>query len=286
MKPGARITANPKLSDVQSRRDYRRIGITKVGVKGLRYPILVLDRQNGTQHTIAAFNMYVNLSHRERGTHMSRFIEVLNRHRGEVNLKSIPVILDDLVKKLKADSAHLEVEFPYFLEKSAPVTGAKSMVFYTCRFLASTVTPPASSRRARGRSRPDPRKDFRVEVEVPVISLCPCSKEISRIGAHNQRSLVAVRVRYSGFFWIEDLIGLVEESSSAPIYSLLKRPDEKFITERAFSRPRFAEDIAREVAARLRRDKNFTWFKVEVESFESIHSHNAYAYVEEGKTVE
>ena len=283
MKPGARIKKIPKLSDVQSRRDYRRIGITKVGVKGLRYPILVLDRQNGTQHTIAAFNMYVNLSHRERGTHMSRFIEVLNRHRGEVNLKSIPVILDDLVKKLKAESAHLEVEFPYFLEKSAPVTGAKAMVFYTCRYLASTVAQSASPRSRAGTL---PRKDFRVEVEVPVISLCPCSKEISRIGAHNQRSLVAVRVRYSGFFWIEDLISLVEESASAPIYSLLKRPDEKFITEQAFARPRFVEDIAREVASRLRRDPNFTWFKVEVENFESIHSHNAYAYVEEGKAIE
>ena len=284
MKPGSRIKAIPKLSDVQSRRDYRQIEITKVGVKGLRYPILVLDRQNGTQHTIASFNMYVNLSHRERGTHMSRFIEILNRHRGEINLKSIPTVLDDLVKKLKAESAHLEVEFPYSLEKAAPVTGAKSMVFYTCRFLASTVSPPASSRSAR--PRPGPRKDFRVEVEVPVISLCPCSKEISRIGAHNQRSLVVVRVRYTGFFWIEDLISLVEESSSAPIYSLLKRPDEKFITEQAFARPRFAEDIAREVASRLRRDPNFTWFKVEVENFESIHSHNAYAYVEEGKANE
>jgi len=278
---------NARLRDVQAGRDHRQIEITKVGVKGLHYPISVLDRQHGTQHTIATFNMYVNLSHRQRGTHMSRFIEILNLYRGEINLRSIPTILDTMMGRLKARAAHLEVEFPYFLEKAAPVTGAKSMISYTYRFLAysmnSNPLPPAGGKR---KSRSGPRKDFRVEVKVPVISLCPCSKEISRIGAHNQRSLVTVQVRYRRFFWIEDLISLVEESSSAPIYSLLKRSDEKYVTEQAFANPRFAEDIAREVASRIRTDSNFPWFSVEVENLESIHSHNAYAYVEEGEVAD
>lgn len=274
---------NARLRDVQAGRDHRQIEITKVGVKGLHYPISVLDRQHGTQHTIATFNMYVNLSHRQRGTHMSRFIEILNLYRGEINLRSIPTILDTMMGRLKARAAHLEVEFPYFLEKAAPVTGAKSMISYTYRFLAYTENSPPAPGKSPRQGRRVPRKDFRVGVEVPVISLCPCSKEISRIGAHNQRSMVTVQVRYRRFFWIEDLISLVEESSSAPIYSLLKRSDEKFITEQAFANPRFAEDIAREVASRLRKDSNFTWFSVEVENMESIHSHNAYAYVEEGE---
>ena len=231
-------------------------------MKGLRYPICVLDRQRGQQHTIAEIDISVSVPHRRRGAHMSRFVELLNRHRREIDIRKFRSLCAELRKDHDAEAAHVEVRFPYFIEKNAPVTHATGLVDYACTFGAS-VTKKSS--------------DLWVAVDVPVTSLCPCSKAISDHGAHNQRSLVSVRVWFAKFFWIEDLIALVEDSASSDLYALLKRPDEKYVTERAYERPRFVEDLVREVGTRLRGDPNFTRWEVEAESFESIHTHSAYA---------
>lgn len=253
------------MVDVQNLKDERKINIKKVGVKGIKYPIIVLDRANGIQHVNAEINMYVNLPHHFKGTHMSRFIEVLNMYRGQINIKTFKVILKKVKEKLNAESAHMEIVFPYFIEKKAPISHAKSLMEYKCRFY--------------GESNGD-KTDFLVGVLVPITTVCPCSKEISEFGAHNQRGMVRVNVRFQKFFWIEDLIALIEDSASGEVFSLLKRSDEKFVTEKAFENPMFVEDVVRSVAVKLNKDKNFTWYSVEAENFESIHYHNAYAYVE------
>jgi GTP cyclohydrolase I len=252
----------PALRDVHSEHDRRRLALDRAGVKGLRYPICVLDRARGLQHTIAEIDMSVSLPHKRKGAHMSRFVELLNRHRREIDIRKFRSLCAELRKDHDAEAAHVEVRFPYFVEKRAPVTGAVGLVDYTCTFGASVS-------RKNG--------DLWVALEVPVTTLCPCSKAISDEGAHNQRSLVSVRVWFAKFFWIEDLIALIEDSASSDLYALLKRPDEKYVTERAYARPRFVEDLVREVATRLRQDANFTRWEVEAESFESIHAHSAYA---------
>ncbi len=253
------------MIDIQNRPDYRRVAINKVGVKKIRYPITVLDKKHKVQHTVGTVNMFVNLPHHFKGTHMSRFIEILNEYRGTINIKAISTILDKMKEKLNAEAAYLEVEFPYFIEKSAPVSKAKSLMGYSCQLLASLING---------------RHSLIVGVTIPVTTLCPCSKEISRRGAHNQRSLVSLRVTFRKFFWIEDLIRMVEKEASAPVYSLLKRSDEKFVTEKAYQNPMFVEDVVRNVALRLAAHPNITWFSVESENLESIHNHNAYACVE------
>ena len=254
-----------KMIDIQNRRDHRRVEINKVGVKDIEYPITVLDKRNKFQHTVGRVNMYVNLPQQFKGTHMSRFIEILNEYRGTINIKAISTILGQMKEKLNAESAYLEVEFPYFIEKRAPMSGAKSLMGYTCQFLASLTNG---------------RHSLVVGITVPVTTLCPCSKEISKKGAHNQRSIVSVKVTFRKFFWIEDLIRIVENSASSAVYSLLKRSDEKFITEKAYDNPMFVEDVVRNVALKLNSHPNITWFSVESENLESIHNHNAYAYVE------
>jgi len=253
------------MVDVQNLIDHRNINIKKVGVKGVKYPIIVLDRSNGIQHVNATINMYVNLPHHFKGTHMSRFVEILNEYRGRINIKTFRNILEQVKEKLDAESALMEIEFPYFIEKSAPASGAKSLMEYICHFNGENDGT---------------KTDFMVGVTVPVTTVCPCSKEISNLGAHNQRSIVKVRLRFQKFFWIEDVIKLVEDSASGEVYSLLKRSDEKFVTEKAYANPMFAEDVVRSVAEKLNRDENFTWYSVEAENLESIHNHSAYAYVE------
>jgi GTP cyclohydrolase I len=253
------------MVDVQNLADDRNINIKKVGIKGVKYPIIVLDRANGVQHVNATINMYVNLPHHFKGTHMSRFVEILNEYRGRINIKTFREILEQVKEKLDAESAHMEIEFPYFIEKSAPASGAKSLMEYVCLFSGENDGT---------------KTDFMVGATVPVTTVCPCSKEISTLGAHNQRSIVKVRLRFRKFFWIEDVIKLVEDSASGEVYSLLKRPDEKFVTEKAYANPMFAEDVVRSVAEKLNRDDNFTWYSVEAENLESIHNHSAYAYVE------
>jgi len=253
------------MIDIQNLKDERNINIKKVGVKGLKYPITVLDRNIGTQPVNATINMYVNLIHRFKGTHMSRFVEVLNEIREQVNIRTFHSILEKIRVKLHAESAHIEIEFPYFIEKTAPLSRAKSLMEYHCQFLGTCT---------------DSTMDFVVGMVVPVTTVCPCSKEISRAGAHNQRSIVTVRLRFRKFFWIEDVIKLIEESASGEVFSLLKRVDEKFVTEKGYENPMFVEDVVRNVAGRLSQDPNFTWYSVEAENFESIHNHSAYAYVE------
>jgi GTP cyclohydrolase IB len=253
------------MIDVQNLKDERNVNIQKVGVKGLKYPITVLDKARKTQQVQAEINMYVSLLHHFKGTHMSRFVEVLNEIRKQVNIRTFHYILGKIKEKLHAESAHIEIEFPYFIEKTAPRSGAKSMMDYRCRFIGNCD-----------------RKGmvFMVGVDVPVTTVCPCSRAISLVGAHNQRSIVTVLVRFRKFFWIEDLIKLIEASASCEVYSLLKRIDEKYVTEKAYNNPMFVEDVVRNVAVNLNKDSNYIWYKVEAENFESIHNHSAYACVE------
>ncbi len=253
------------MKDIQNTFDTRGIGIDKVGIKNIRYPITVLDRKNGIQHTIASINMYVDLPKQFKGTHMSRFVEILNEHRGNINIKDFPGILENMQKRFNANSAHLEIEFPYFVEKKSPVTRSPSLMEYNCKFMG--IKNGAGT-------------DFILVVSVPVLTLCPCSKEISRFGAHNQRGFVTVHLRFTGLVWIEEVIDIVEHSASAELFSLLKRPDEKYITEHSYKNPMFVEDVVREVAKKLKRNKKITGFSVEAENLESIHNHNVYAYVE------
>ena len=253
------------MVDVQNQFDSRNIKIDQVGVKNIRYPISVKDRSTGSQRTVASVNMYVELPHHHKGTHMSRFIEILSRYRHSISSNIFPSILTDMQHRLDADAAHLQLSFPFFMEKAAPVTGAVGLMEYGC-VLA-------------GRKRGD-ELDLQVTVVVPVTTLCPCSREISSYGAHNQRGEVKVMVRFKHFFWMEDLIRLVETSASSEVYSLLKRADEKLVTETAYDNPRFVEDVVREVAVKLMNDSNYVWFSVAAENFESIHNHSAYAYLE------
>ena len=256
------------IADVQNSADSRRIAIDKVGIKDIRHPVRVRDRSNGEQHTIANFNMYVNLPHNFKGTHMSRFVEILNSHEREISVESFHEMLTEMAEHLDAGAGHIEMSFPYFVTKKAPVTGVQSLMDYDVTFIGEI---------RRG------KPIMYIKVVVPVTSLCPCSKEISDYGAHNQRSHVTVQVRTRGFIWVEELIDLVEAEASCELYGLLKRPDEKFITERAYDNPKFVEDMVRDVALRLNRDNRVAAYAVESENFESIHNHSAYALIERDK---
>ncbi|HKK05695.1 MAG TPA: GTP cyclohydrolase FolE2 [Gammaproteobacteria bacterium] len=257
------------IEDVQSTADTRRIPINKVGIKDIRHPVRIRDRSGGEQHTIANFNMYVNLPHNFKGTHMSRFVEILNRHEREISVKSFKHMLAEMTDVLEAQSGHIEMTFPYFVNKKAPVSGVESLMDYDVTFLGE-VTEDGTQ--------------MTLKVVVPVTSLCPCSKKISDYGAHNQRSHVTVSARINDFVWIEDLIDLVEAEASCELYGLLKRPDEKHVTERAYDNPKFVEDMVRDVAACLNRHPRIDAYTVESENFESIHNHSAYALIEKDKT--
>lgn len=257
------------MIDIQSQPDYRQIPIDKVGIKNLRYPITVLDRKNGFQHTVASINMFVDLPEDTKGTHMSRFVELLHLFRPEVSLKKFAEILERMKTHLNAASAHIEVTFPYFIEKKAPVSQSPGLMDYTCKFI--------------GTSDPHGRVDLRSEVQVPITSVCPCSKEISEAGAHNQRGEVRLRTRFKKFIWIEDMIELVERSASCDVYSVLKRVDEKRVTEQGYYNPKFVEDVVRDIASELKKDENITWFSVSAENFESIHNHSAFANIVDGR---
>lgn len=253
-----------RMRDMQMERDTRNIAIDKVGVKDIVYPIVVMDKNKDQQHTVARINMYVDLPHHFKGTHMSRFVEILNQYRGEITMRNMGGLLQEMKDRLDASCAHIEMDFPYFIEKEAPISKARSLMEYRCCL--------------RGTLAED--KDFVLAVEVPLTALCPCSREISDRGAHNQRSSVKVEVRMNKFIWIEDLISWIEECGSAPVYALLKREDEKAVTEQAYDNPMFVEDIVRAVTLKLKSAPEITWFRVECENFESIHNHSAYALVE------
>lgn len=256
---------NINLPDTQNQSDIREIPINKVGVKNLKYPIAVIDKDNEIQHTIATLEMTVDLPKEFKGTHMSRFIEIIQNQEHEIHVNSLGDILQRMRKRLNAKTSHIVMEFPYFKEKKAPVTGKPSLIDYQVKFHAVKNSS---------------YEDFILTVKVPVTTLCPCSKSISKYGAHNQRGEVTVNARFKNTVWIEDIIGYVEESASSELYSLLKREDEKFVTERAYEKPVFVEDLVREVVVRLNLNPNITWYSVEAENFESIHNHNAYAFIE------
>lgn len=255
-----------ELKDTQNERDDRRLAIDKVGVKGLRFPVEVRDKGGSVQRTVATAALTVDLPEHFKGTHMSRFVEVLHAHGGCLDVRSMVALPRELLGVLEAEKAHVEFQFPFFRSKAAPVSGKQGLVDYEVRFEVEA-----------GR---DGSSDFVVTVLVPVATLCPCSKAISDRGAHNQRGLVTYSVRFSDPIWVEDLIALVERSASCELYSILKRPDEKAVTERAYDNPVFVEDLVRNIASRSNAHENITWYRVEAENFESIHNHNAYALIE------
>ena len=259
------------IADVQNYADSRQIAIDKVGIKSIRHPVRVADKSEGVQHTIAMFNMNVYLPHNFKGTHMSRFVEILNSdaNEREISVESFESMLREMVRRLEAESGHVEMSFPYFINKKAPVSGVQSLLDYDVTFIGEIV---------KG------KYQLTMKVVIPVTSLCPCSKKISDYGAHNQRSHVTVAVRTNEMVWIEDVVRMVEDQASCELYGLLKRPDEKFVTERAYDNPKFVEDMVRDVAAALNADKRIDAYVVEAENFESIHNHSAYALIERDKT--
>ena len=260
------------IPDVQNSRDSRQLAINKVGIKAIRHPIRVSDKSGGVQHTIATFNMYVGLPHNFKGTHMSRFIEILNSNEREISVESIQPMLREMVKRLEAETGLIEMSFPYFINKAAPISGVQSLMDYEITFTAEL--------------REGDEYVFNMKVVVPVTSLCPCSKKISAYGAHNQRSHVTVTAQTNDFLWIEELVQLVESQASCELYGLLKRTDEKFVTERAYDNPKFVEDMVRDVAGLLNAEARIDRYVVESENFESIHNHSAYALIERDKRIE
>ena len=261
----AATLSDKEIPDIQGSKDTRHIPIDKVGIKDIRHPVVVLDRTGSEQHTVAKFNMYVDLPHNFKGTHMSRFVELLNSHEREITVESFKDILLKMRRNLSAESGHIEMNFPYFISKPAPISAVESLLDYNVTLIGE-ITGSHSR--------------MTVQVVVPVTSLCPCSKEISAYGAHNQRSHVTITAQTTGFVWIEDLIDIVEEEASCEIFGLLKRPDEKFVTEKAYDNPKFVEDMVRDVAKRLAHDKRISGYRIESENFESIHNHSAYAMIE------
>jgi len=253
------------MRDVQNEEDTREVPLQKVGVKNVKYPVQVLDKNKKTQNTTATVNLFVNLPHNFKGTHMSRFIEVFHKYHKDISMDNFLEMLEEIRTKLDAERAFGRITFPYYIEKKSPVTESAGIMEYTCTY--------------EGEASEENGKKFFVSIKVPVATLCPCSKAISEYGAHNQRGLVKVKVLYNNFFWIEDIISMIEECASTPLYSVLKRQDEKFVTEHAYENPRFVEDVVREVYLGLKK-LGFTWFSVEAETEESIHYHNAYAYAE------
>jgi GTP cyclohydrolase I len=256
------------IPDVQAAHDSRKLAIDQVGVKSIRHPVKVMERAGGIQHTVASFNMYVGLPHQFKGTHMSRFVEILSAQERELTVDSFKAMLKEMVERLEAEEGRVEMSFPYFIEKKAPVSGVKSLMDYEVTFIGEVK---------KG------KQCFAMKVLVPVTSLCPCSKKISDYGAHNQRSHVTVTAKTSDFVWIEEIVDLVEKQASAELYGLLKRPDEKYVTERAYDNPKFVEDMVRDVAAILNLDERISAYVVESENFESIHNHSAYALIERDK---
>ena len=309
------------MIDIQNTQDTREVPLQKVGVKNVKYPLQVLDKSRKTQSTTGTVNLFVNLPHNFKGTHMSRFIEVFHKYHNDISMNNFLEMLEEIRSKLDAERAFGRITFPYFIEKTAPVTKSAGLMEYTCSYEGEVtvrseelgvrseeggslplapipLTTPEKSEQAlpsplrsgisatpspRGKAPKTPvDSKFFISIKVPVATLCPCSKAISEYGAHNQRGFVKVKVLYSKFFWIEDVISMIEECASTPLYSVLKRKDEKFVTEHAYDNPRFVEDVVREVYLGLKK-MDFKWFTVEAETEESIHFHNAYACAEFGE---
>lgn len=261
-------TAAPVIPDIQNKRDNRRTAIDQVGIKDIRYPVAIRCRSGREQHTVAHFNMYVGLPHDFKGTHMSRFVEILNAHNSEISVDSFMEMIGNMSSTLDAETGCIEMSFLFFLDKAAPITGVRSIMDYQVSFIGRIS---------------EAGTEVRVKVVVPVTSLCPCSKEISDYGAHNQRSHITLEVLLDQFVWVEELIEMAEQAASCELYGLLKRPDEKYVTERAYDNPRFVEDMVRDLALRLNADPRILAYQVESENFESIHNHSAYAMLRRDK---
>jgi GTP cyclohydrolase IB len=259
--------ASTEVEDVQARADTRQLPINRVGIKEISHPVRVRDRTAGEQHTIASFNMYVSLPHDFKGTHMSRFVEILHAER-EISVDSFRAMLRTMTERLEADTGHIEMSFPFFVMKKAPVSGVESLMDYRAGLIGEYH---------HGHT------DMWVRVTVPVTSVCPCSKKISDYGAHNQRSHITISAKLRSHMWIEELIEIAESEASCELYGILKRPDEKFVTERGYDNPKFVEDMVRDVARRLNDDARIAAYVVESENFESIHNHSAYARIERDK---
>jgi GTP cyclohydrolase I len=253
------------IPDVQGSADTRELAINKVGIKDIRHPVIVKDRSDGQQNTIATFSMFVFLPHQFKGTHMSRFVKILNDHEKEISYTSFNEMLREMAELLEAESGYIEMKFPYFVNKQAPVSRVESLLDYEVSLIGEINSGVTSTR---------------IKVQIPVTSLCPCSKSISDYGAHNQRSHVTLNAKTSGFIWIEELIDIVEKQASCELYGLLKRPDEKYVTERAYDNPKFVEDMVRDIAGELNKDDRIRQYVLESENFESIHNHSAYALIE------
>jgi GTP cyclohydrolase I len=256
------------IEDVQARADSRRIPINKVGIKDVYHPVRVKDRASGEQHTIANFNMYVALPHNFKGTHMSRFVELLHGNEREISVESFRDILAQMTEKLNAQTGHIEMEFPFFVMKKAPVSGVESLMNYQASLIGELH---------------DGVSELWLKVVVAATSLCPCSKDISKYGAHNQRSHITIKAKVDGHMWLEELIDIAESEASCEVFGILKRADEKHVTERAYENPKFVEDIVRDVAVRMNNEDRVRAYVVEAENFESIHNHSAYALIERDK---
>lgn len=261
-------TPDPIIEDVQGRHDRRHLAINKVGVCDIRHPVSIAQRSGGQQSTIATFGMYVNLPDHFKGTHMSRFVQILNAHEHEITVRSFKRMLIEVTERLEADNGHIEMAFPFFIDKKAPVTGEPGVMDYQVKFVGDRYSDST---------------DLAVEVQVPVTTLCPCSKDISAYGAHNQRSLITIRARSRSFFWLEELIEIAEAEASCELYGVLKRVDEKEVTERAYENPKFVEDVVRDIATVLNDDSRVRQYRVASENYESIHNHSAYAMIEYDK---
>lgn len=253
------------IPDVQGSADSRNIPIRKVGIKGIKHPIRVRDRSGGEQSTVAEFSMYVYLPEDFKGTHMSRFVGIINEREFAFSVESFDDILEEVTERLESRAGHVEMSFPFFMEKAAPISGVKSLMDYHVTLVGEIE---------------EHVKTVTIEVTVPVTTLCPCSKKISRYGAHSQRSHVKASVNAREFVWIEEIVETIEKEASCELWSVLKRPDEKYVTEHAYENPKFVEDLARDVAGALRRDPRIERFVVEVENFESIHNHSAFALID------
>lgn len=252
------------IPDVQSSQDTRKIDIERVGIKGIKHPVVISARTGNVQHTVAEFSMYVGLPHNFKGTHMSRFVEILNNHEYEITVDSFKDMITETLDKLDAETTYIEMKFPFFVSKKAPVSGVASLMDYEVSFIGQIH---------------DGKPQVSIKVLVPVTSLCPCSKGISNYGAHNQRSHVTLNCAVTEFVWVEELIELVEKSASSELYGMLKRPDEKYVTEKAYDNPKFVEDLVRDIAVDLNQDDRISDYIIEAENFESIHNHSAYAMV-------
>ena len=256
-----------ELKDVQKERPKNKIDIDEVGIKNIHVPFRIIHKSKNYQKITGKVNLLISLSAEHKGTHMSRFVEILNNYSNKIlHVKVLDKLVKEVLKKLDCEKAKIEIEFDYFKEKEAPISKIKSIMNYNCKII-----------RVAKKNLKEP--EHILQIKVPITTLCPCSKEISKYGAHNQRGYVTIHLKFNEFIWIEDLIKIVEDQSSCEIYPLLKRPDEKFVTEKAYENPKFVEDVVRDVAFELQKDKRIEWFKVECENEESIHLHNVYSSI-------